>query len=139
MRELLDDDNSLQLARESRHLGCELGVVEAEANAQIDIAVNLTALGERQCALDQLPAAERLQEDDIWFRRWYRIRLKAGDSTPTYCQGRARTRSYGVIAKRPGGRGEPLPKDVAIPWKARLPCCSLANILVCQQTRRTET
>ncbi len=76
-RELQDFDTAVELDSQSLALGMELGFEEAAANAHVNLGHNYTLLGEHERAHEQLHAAERLFNQDPWFRWRYNIRLQA--------------------------------------------------------------
>lgn len=69
-------EDGLKLDEESRALAQELGFEEAEANAHVNLAHDYTQLGEFKRAYDHLESAERIFQDDVWFRWRYNIRLQ---------------------------------------------------------------
>ena len=68
---------SLALNEESIGLAQSLGFEEAEANGHVNLAALYSGLGELQRASEHIQTAERLFEEDIWFRWRYNIRLQA--------------------------------------------------------------
>ncbi len=76
-RELLDMEAALRLDREGAQLAQEMGVPEGEANSHINLGHDYLVLGEAGRALEHLQAAERLFDQDVWFRWRYKIRLQA--------------------------------------------------------------
>ena len=53
-----------------------LDLAEPEANSRLNLAQNFMAVGELDAALDQLHHAQRLFDEDVWFRWRYYIRLQ---------------------------------------------------------------
>src|SRR6202035_2738248 len=57
--------------------GREFGSAEAEANAQINLGHDYLVLGEPTRAFEYLQDAQRLYDQDVWFRWRYNLRLQA--------------------------------------------------------------
>ena len=76
-RELGDPEKSHLLNLESVRLAREVGWLEAEANAHVNLAIDYMDLGEPARAHESLQKAESIFDEDIWYRWRYNIRLKA--------------------------------------------------------------
>ncbi len=76
-RELHDLETALRLDAQSVRQGREFGSAEAEANGQINLGHDYLVLGEPARALEHLQEAQRLYDQDVWYRWRYNLRLQA--------------------------------------------------------------
>jgi tetratricopeptide (TPR) repeat protein len=70
-------ETSLGLNLECVELAREFDMAEGEANAHVNLAGNYLELAELNRAREHLQCAERIFEQDVWFRWRYNIRLHA--------------------------------------------------------------
>ena len=75
--ELHDLETALRLDAESVRQGREFANAEAEANGHVNLGRNYLILGEPARALEHLQEAQRLHDQDVWFRWRYNLRLQA--------------------------------------------------------------
>jgi tetratricopeptide (TPR) repeat protein len=76
-RELHDLETALRLDAESVRRAQEFGNAEAEANAHVNLGHDYLALGEPARAFEHFQQAERISNQDVWFRWRYQLRLQA--------------------------------------------------------------
>jgi tetratricopeptide (TPR) repeat protein len=76
-REMQDLEGALKLDSENIAIARQADQREPEANAHVNLGHDYLALGEPDRALEHLQEAERIFDQDIWFRWRYRIRLEA--------------------------------------------------------------
>jgi tetratricopeptide (TPR) repeat protein len=76
-RELHDLETALRLDHDSVRQARELASAEAEANAHVNLGRDYLLLGEPARALEHLQNAQRLFDQDVWFRWRYNLRLQA--------------------------------------------------------------
>jgi tetratricopeptide (TPR) repeat protein len=75
--ELYDLETALRLNAESVQQGRGFGSPEAEANGHVNLGHNYLVLGEPARAFEHLREAERLHDQDVWYRWRYNLRLQA--------------------------------------------------------------
>jgi tetratricopeptide (TPR) repeat protein len=75
-RELLDLETAMSLDAESVRQGREFGVVEAEANARVNLGHNYLELGETALAFEHFQGAQRIYNQDIFMQWRYNLRLQ---------------------------------------------------------------
>ncbi len=75
-RELQDLETATRLDEEGVQLARQTDSPEAEANSHVNLGHDYLLLDEPARALQHLQAAEKIYEEDIWFRWRYNIRLQ---------------------------------------------------------------
>jgi tetratricopeptide (TPR) repeat protein len=76
-RELQDWETALRLDGENVGLAKEMQMPEGEANSHVNLAHDFLSLGEVDRASDHLQQAERIYQQDVWYRWRYNIRLQS--------------------------------------------------------------
>jgi tetratricopeptide (TPR) repeat protein len=74
--DIFDFEEALRLNREGAAIARELKFPEGEANSYVNLAADYLVLGEPERAKPHLLAAERVLQEDAWFRWLYNIRLQ---------------------------------------------------------------
>jgi tetratricopeptide (TPR) repeat protein len=76
-RELQDWETALRLDGENVGLAKEMQMPEGEANSHVNLAHDFLSLGELDRALDHLQQADRIYQQDVWYRWRYNLRLQS--------------------------------------------------------------
>jgi tetratricopeptide (TPR) repeat protein len=76
-RELQDWETALRLDGENVGLAKEMQMPEGEANSHVNLAHDFLSLGELERALDHLQQADRIYQQDVWYRWRYNLRLQS--------------------------------------------------------------
>ena len=101
-----------EIAREMVKLGLVAGAPELYANAAINLAGNLTALGELEAAAEQLAAIQEQHDtdDDPWMRWRWALHLQDGLARVDLARGDAERALDRVEAEIAGARERTSPK-----------------------------
>jgi tetratricopeptide (TPR) repeat protein/predicted Ser/Thr protein kinase len=76
-REMQNLETALKLDSDNIAIARQVAQLEPEANARVNLGHDYLALGEPALAAEHLLEAERIFDQDVWFRWRYRIRLEA--------------------------------------------------------------
>jgi hypothetical protein len=97
-REIENTEGALRLDTEGVQLAREMDMLEAEANALINLGRDYRELGEIERAFEHLQAAERLCNQNLKFNWRYQIRLQAELASYWIVQGDLKTASSRATA-----------------------------------------